>query len=101
MGVDFNGKMVIGANADYAAARKSLKECTGAGVIMIQDSKIQGGFVETMSRDPRTAIGYTSDNIVWILVVDGRHGTAGMTYGEMASIFHSLHFIPKTERCQP
>ena len=90
VGVDFNGKMVIGANADYAAARKSLKECTGAGVIMIQDSKIQGGFVETMSRDPRTAIGYTPDNIVWILVVDGRHGTAGMTYGEMASIFHGL-----------
>ena len=90
VGVDFNGKMVIGPNSDYAAAKKSLKECTGAGVIMIQDSKIQGGFVETMSRDPRTAIGYTLDNIVWILVVDGRHGTAGMTYGEMASVFHSL-----------
>ena len=90
VGVDYNGRMVIGANSDYAAARKSLKECTGAGVIMIQNSQIQGGFVETMSRDPRTAIGYTSENIVWILIVDGRHGTAGMTYGEMASIFHGL-----------
>ena len=90
VGVDYNGRMVIGANSEYPEAKKSLKECTGAGVIMIQDSKIQGGFVETMSRDPRTAIGYTSENIVWILVVDGRHGTSGMTYGEMASVFHSL-----------
>ena len=57
---------------------------------MVQDSRIQGGLVNTLDRDPRTAIGYTPDDVVWILVVDGRHGTSGMTYAEMASIFHAL-----------
>lgn len=90
VGVDFNGRMVIGENSDYVSAQKSLKECTGAGVILIQNSQIRGGLEEFKERDPRTAIGYTKDNIVWILIVDGRHGTKGMTYEEMASIFHSL-----------
>ena len=56
----------------------------------LKDSQIQGGLVTTQSRDPRTAIGYTSNNIVWMLVVDGRHGTLGMTYSEMAHIFKGL-----------
>ena len=90
VGVTYDGKLTIGSNAGYASARKSLKECTGAGVIMVQDSRIQGGLVNTLDRDPRTAIGYTPDDVVWILVVDGRHGTSGMTYAEMASIFHAL-----------
>ena len=84
--------MTIGTNPEYASAKKSLKECTGAGVILVKDSEIQGGPVETtVSRDPRTALGYTSDNVVWILAADGRHkGTDGMTYMEMAEIFHAL-----------
>jgi exopolysaccharide biosynthesis protein len=60
-------------------------------VILIQNHEIQGGYVDTPGRDPRTAVGYTSDNIVWILAVDGRHkGVEGMTYLEMASIFKAL-----------
>lgn len=90
VGVTFDGKMTIASSADYPLAKKSLRECTGAGVILIKDSKIQGGFVDLLERDPRTAIGYTSDNIVWMLAVDGRHETSGMTYGEMASIFYTL-----------
>ena len=83
--------MVIAPNVDYQSAKKSLKECTGAGVILVMNSEIQGGYVNDPARDPRTAIGYTSDNIVWILAVDGRHkGTEGMTYMEMAEIFRAL-----------
>ena len=92
VGVTFDGKMTIGTNPEYAVAKKSLKECTGAGVILVRDSQIQEGYVvNDKSRDPRTAIGYTSDNIVWILAVDGRHkGTEGLTYMEVASIFKAL-----------
>ena len=91
VGVTFEGKMVIGYNAEYQAAKKTLKECTGAGVIMLKDYEIQGGYVNDPDRDPRTALGYTADNIVWILAVDGRHkGTEGMTYMEMATIFKAL-----------
>lgn len=91
VGVDYDGNVIIAPSAGYAAARKTLKECTGAGVILLQDSEIQGGFVNSPSRDPRTAIGYTPDNVVWILMADGRHkGVKGMTYLEMASIFKAL-----------
>ena len=92
LGVTFDGKMTIGATENYESAKSTLKECTGGGVILIKDYEIQGGLVVwNTSRDPRTAVGYTSDNIVWILAVDGRHkGTEGMNYIEMASIFRGL-----------
>ena len=91
VGVTYDGKMVIAPSAEYPSAKKSLKECTGGGVILIQNSEIQGGKVLMPGRDPRTALGYTSDNVVWILAVDGRHkGVDGMTYVEMASIFKAL-----------
>lgn len=92
LGVTFDGQMTIGPTADYESAKSTLKECTGGGLILVKDFEIQGGLVEwNTDRDPRTAVGYTSDNIVWILAVDGRHkGTEGMSYEEMASIFHGL-----------
>lgn len=91
VGVDYEGKVKIAPSSEYASARKGLKECTGAGVILLQDSIIQGGFVNSKGRDPRTALGYTSENVVWILAVDGRHnGVRGVTYMEMASIFQAL-----------
>ena len=91
VGVDYDGKVSIAPSAEYESASKSLKECSGAGVILLMDSQIQGGYVNGSSRDPRTALGYTSENVLWILAVDGRHkGTEGMTYLEMASIFQAL-----------
>lgn len=92
LGVTFDGMTTIGSTEEYESAKTSLKECTGGGVILIRDFEIQGGLVVwNTSRDPRTAVGYTSDNIVWIFAVDGRHkGTEGMTYMEMASIFQGL-----------
>lgn len=92
LGVTFDGRMTIGPTANYESAKSTLKECTGGGLILVKDFEIQGGLVVwNTDRDPRTAVGYTSENIVWILAVDGRHkGTEGMTYEEMASIFHGL-----------
>ena len=91
VGVTYDGKMVIAPSSEYTAAKPYLKECSGGGVILIQNSEIQGGYVTSAGRDPRTALGYTPDNVVWILAVDGRHkGAQGMTYLEMASIFKAL-----------
>ena len=92
VGVRNDGTMTIGPRDRYESVKNSLKECTGAGVILIQDSELQNKdeYFNTAYRDPRTAIGYTSDNVVWMLVVDGRHGTLGMTYAEMASIFKAV-----------
>jgi exopolysaccharide biosynthesis protein len=89
--VDLDGNVIIAPSSEYDSASRSLKECSGGGVILLMDSQIQGGYVNGSSRDPRTALGYTSENVVWILAVDGRHkGTEGMTYLEMAHIFKAL-----------
>lgn len=91
VGVTSEGKMTIAPRDNYESAKNSLTQCTGAGVILLQNSEIQGGLVNSYrGRDPRTAIGYTPNNIVWMLAVDGRHGTLGMTYAELASIFSGL-----------
>ena len=89
VGVTYDGKMIIGLREEYDEVKMTLKDCTGGGVVLVDDSKI--AVREYTSRHPRTAIGHTSGNIVWILAVDGRHkGTQGMTYSEMASIFFGL-----------
>lgn len=88
VGVTHDGKIRIGTRMEYEYDKSTLKECTGAGVILVQNSEI---IAWGASRDPRTGIGYTPENIVWMLVVDGRHkGTEGMTYMEMGSIFSAL-----------
>ena len=89
IGMTTDGKMTIGLREDYESVKSSLKECTGGGYLMVQDSKIVG--YGSDSRDPRTAIGYTKNNVVWMLAVDGRHkGTEGMTYSELSSIFFDI-----------
>lgn len=89
IGMTSEGKMVIGPRDNYASVKSTLRDCTGAGVILVEDSKIKPGGA---ARDPRTAIGYTSGNLVWMFTVDGRHkGTEGMTYPEMATIFFALN----------
>lgn len=89
VGMTYEGKMKIGERENYESAMTSLKECTGGGVILLEDSKIVGR--GSTSRDPRTAVGYTSNNVIWMLAVDGRHkGTEGMTYSEMSTIFFDI-----------
>jgi hypothetical protein len=71
VGITTEGMMTIGYREDYPSAMMTMKECTGAGIVMVYDGKIQS--ISTGARDPRTAIGYTPDNVVWMLTVDGRH----------------------------
>ena len=89
VGMTYDGKMTMGVRDNYLSAKSSLKECTGGGFLMVQDSKIVG--YGSDSRDPRTAVGYTKNNVIWMLAVDGRHkGTEGMTYSELSSIFYDI-----------
>ena len=42
-------------------------------------------------RNPRTAIGYTKDNDLVLVAVDGREGSSiGLTLVELANLMHSL-----------
>lgn len=90
VGVTFDGEPVIADTLHYEEIMPSLKECTGAGVVMVLDGKATS--VTYTQRDPRTAVGYVSDGTFWLLTADGREqsGAAGLTYREMAAMFLAL-----------
>ncbi|MFA6593086.1 MAG: phosphodiester glycosidase family protein [Bacteroidales bacterium] len=88
--INSDGKMVIRDKSEYEEMKSELRECTGAGLMLLSNGHFSG--TEWSARDPRTAIGYTSDGIIYFLTADGRKtfGAAGLTYEEMAYMFQSL-----------
>ncbi len=90
VGITYDGKMVIADRSQYAEMKDNLRECTGSGFMMLVNGNFPG--TEWKQRDPRTAIGYTEDGIVYFLTADGRQKIAdgGLTYKEMGYIFQSL-----------
>ncbi len=90
VGVLDNGSMMIADRSRYDEYKHRLRECTGAGVLMLSNGVWQG--TAYTARDPRAAIGHTGDGTVYLLVCDGRKtfGAAGMTYKEMGYIFQTL-----------
>lgn len=90
MAVTDDGEFIIAPREEYSAMKSTLKECTGAGFMML----VNGQHPETdwTARDPRTAIGYTEDGVIWLLTCDGRmtFSASGMTYKEMGYIFRAL-----------
>ncbi len=93
VGVTHEGEMVIADKSEYEGMKDNLRECTGAGFVMLTNGNFPG--TEWQQRDPHTAIGYTEDGIVYFLTADGRQAIAagGLKYKEMAYIFKSLGCI--------
>lgn len=90
--VQNDGTPLIDYKDSYFANQDILKEVSGAGQVLVKDGQrpqIPDGWT---ARDPRTAIGYDQDGHVYMLVADGRQTflSYGLTYAEMASIFHAL-----------
>lgn len=90
IGVRNDGSMIIAPRSMYEEEKGHLRECTGAGFMVLSEGRFPGS--DYVARDPRTAIGYTEDGIVWLLNCDGRKsfGADGMTYKEMGYIFQAL-----------
>lgn len=87
-----DGTMLIDFKDSYPENKASLKEVTGSGVVLVKDGGIPTIKSTWTALDPRTAIGYTDRNIVYLLVADGRQDgfSNGLTYADMSSIFVSL-----------
>ena len=90
VGVRNDGSMIIAPRSKYDEVKENLRECTGAGFMVLSDGRFPGS--DYVARDPRTGIGYTDDGIVWLLNCDGRKqfGADGMTYKEMGYVFQAL-----------
>lgn len=75
---------------------KNIKHIISGGPYLIKKEEI---YIDVTSqklkgitgRNPRTAIGYTKDNVMIMVTVDGRkEGSSGVTLGELAKIMKNL-----------
>lgn len=91
-GILDNGEPYIGYTREYEDYKSQLREVTGGGVLLMKDNRVVDNS-QFPQIDPRIAIGYTEDNIVYFVVVDGRnfHYSNGLSYEYLSKLFHSLH----------
>ena len=82
--------LTIREKSDYSSRQSSLEECSGAGIVFLQDGVVSD-LIANDSEDPRTAIGYHDKTLV-ILVADGRQSnwSAGLNYTEMGYIMKAM-----------
>ncbi len=89
-GILDNGKPYIGYKNEYGAISARLKEATGGGIIFLKNKNIITQSITNI--DPRTAVGYTEDDVVYMVVADGRNPvySNGLTYRELSEIMRSF-----------
>lgn len=91
IGILNNGKPHIGYKDEYPTYSSQLKEATGGGVLLMKDGKPVNN-LQFPQIDPRIAIGYTKDDIVYFIVIEGRdfYYSNGATYAELTKIMNAL-----------
>lgn len=99
LGVDKNGKVVIGDAADYVGMKDNLQECTGGGYRTLRDGKVckgfdikhNGNYVALEDKYPFSSIGFRADGTVIMMIVDGRSTiSTGLTYAEAGELMKSM-----------
>jgi exopolysaccharide biosynthesis protein len=91
IGILDDGKPYIGYKQEYDTYKNRLKEATGGGVLLMKNGeKVNNSQFGAL--DPRIAIGYTSDQVMYFVVVDGRdfYHSSGATYADLTGIFYAL-----------
>lgn len=83
-------KGIIGSYDDYESNKNLIQEAVGGRVRLMTNGNVLPQTVETL--EPRTAIGVTNDNVVYVLVADGRNFwySNGMRYAEMGAVMKAL-----------
>lgn len=86
-----DGKPQIGTFSEVAVtAFDDFRDLVGGGVRLIVNDNVR--VYNDTEKHPRTMVGYTKDNIVYLVLVDGRQPahSVGMTYDELSAIMSSL-----------
>jgi hypothetical protein len=86
-----DGKPAIGTFSDLpAASYPEYRDLVGGGVRLIINGNVR--IYNDTEKHPRTIVGYTSDHMVYLIVVDGRqtNHSVGMTYDELSAVMKSL-----------
>lgn len=94
VGINNDGEPVIVHSDDYDAAKGNLFEALGASNILVKDhaqTPIPSDDV-LVNPEPRTAVGFTDNNVVYFVVVDGREFqySNGMSLSEVSEVFMAL-----------
>lgn len=92
IGIGNSGKPVIGYANEYDALKADLQEVTGGGALLTRNGEKVDNSRFPVALDPRIAIGYTNDDIMYFVVVDGRnfYNSSGATYADLSGIFYAL-----------
>ena len=85
-----NKKAIIGSYDEYDSYKEDIREAVGGRVRLMTNGNVLPQTVTAL--EPRTAIGVTDDNVVYILVADGRNFwySNGMRYAEMGAVMKAL-----------
>ena len=83
-------KAIIGSYDEYDSYKEDIQEAVGGRVRLMTNGNVLPQTVTAL--EPRTAIGVTDDNVVYILVADGRNFwySNGMRYAEMGAVMKAL-----------
>ena len=85
-----NKRAIIGSYDEYDTYKENIQEAVGGRVRLMTNGNVLPQTVTAL--EPRTAIGVTDDNVVYILVADGRNFwySNGMRYAEMGAVMKAL-----------
>ena len=85
-----NKKAIIGSYDEYDSYKENIQEAVGGRVRLMTNGNVLPQTVTAL--EPRTAIGVTDDNVVYILVADGRNFwySNGLRYAEMGAVMKAL-----------
>ena len=85
-----NKKAIIGSYDEYDSYKENIQEAVGGRVRLMTNGNVLPQTATAL--EPRTAIGVTDDNVVYILVADGRNFwySNGMRYAEMGAVMKAL-----------
>lgn len=83
-------KAVIGSYDEYDIYKDEIQEAVGGRVRLMTNGNVLPQ--TSTALEPRTAIGVTDNNVVYILVADGRNFwySNGMRYAEMGAVMKAL-----------
>ena len=83
-------KAVIGSYDEYDTYKDEIQEAVGGRVRLVTNGNVLPQ--TSTALEPRTAIGVTDNNVVYILVADGRNFwySNGMRYAEMGAVMKAL-----------
>ena len=85
-----NKRAIIGSYDEYDSYKENIQEAVGGRVRLMTNGNVLPQTVTAL--EPITAIGVTDDNVVYILVADGRNFwySNGMRYAEMGAVMKAL-----------